>query len=213
VPRRAAGRHPPGPRHRRGVQRHARRVREGAFRDGAGSRARVELRRHRRMKIYTRTGDTGETGLFGGGRVPKDDTRVATYGTVDEANSALGMARAHLDNGEGGAEEELDAHLAELQSLLFDLGADLATPLDAKTREYVRPIDQADVDRLESLIDRYDARLPALQRFILPAGTAAAAALHLARSIARRAEREAVTLARTVEVNPLVHVFLNRLSD
>ena len=165
------------------------------------------------MKIYTRTGDTGETGLFGGGRVPKDDTRVATYGTVDEANSALGMARAHLDNGEGGAEEELDAHLAELQSLLFDLGADLATPLDAKTREYVRPIDQADVDRLESLIDHYDAGLPALQHFILPAGTAASAALQVARSVARRAERETVTLAKAADVNPLTMTFLNRLSD
>ena len=162
------------------------------------------------MKIYTRGGDKGETGLFGGGRVPKDDPRVAAYGTIDEANSAVGLARAHLATGEAG---ELDAHLAELQSLMFDLGADLATPLTAKTREYVRPIDQADVDKLESLIDRYDAGLPALTQFILPAGTAAAAALHLARSVSRRAEREAVTLARTVEINPLAQVFLNRLSD
>lgn len=170
------------------------------------------------MKIYTRGGDKGETGLFGGGRVPKDDPRVAAYGTIDEANSAVGLARAHLATGSSGGVTsggtgELDAHLAELQSLMFDLGADLATPLTAKTREYVRPIDQADVDKLESLIDRYDAGLPALTQFILPAGTAAAAALHLARSVSRRAEREAVTLARTVEINPLAQVFLNRLSD
>lgn len=165
------------------------------------------------MKIYTRTGDTGETGLFGGGRVSKDDQRVATYGTVDEANSAVGLARAQLQSTTPGALPDLDAHLAELQSLLFDLGADLATPLDAKTRGYVRPIDQADIDRLEVLIDQYDAGLPALQQFILPAGTAASAALQLARSVARRAEREAVTLGRVTEVNPLAVVFLNRLSD
>ncbi|HET8986804.1 MAG TPA: cob(I)yrinic acid a,c-diamide adenosyltransferase [Trueperaceae bacterium] len=165
------------------------------------------------MKIYTRTGDGGDTGLFGGGRVPKDDPRVATYGTVDEANSALGLARAQLQPAVLEALPAFDAHLAEVQSLLFDLGADLATPLDAKTREYVRPIDQADVDRLEELIDKYDALLPALRQFILPAGTAAAAALHLARSVARRAEREAVTLARVANVNQVAVVFLNRLSD
>lgn len=169
------------------------------------------------MKIYTRTGDSGQTGLFGGGRVPKDDARVATYGTVDETNSAVGLARAQLLTGDGGEAPgwvaSLDHDLAELQSLLFDLGADLATPLTAKTREYVRPIDQADIDRLESLIDRYDAELQPLTQFILPAGTAAAAALHLARSVSRRAEREAVALARAVEVNPQAQVFLNRLSD
>ena len=165
------------------------------------------------VKIYTRTGDAGDTGLFGGGRVPKDDQRVATYGTVDETNSALGLARAQLQHASPESLPALDAHLAEVQSLLFDLGADLATPLDAKTREYVRPIDQADVDRLEELIDHYDAGLPALRQFILPAGTAAAAALHLARSVARRAEREAVTLARVDSVNPVAVVFLNRLSD
>lgn len=169
------------------------------------------------MKIYTRTGDSGQTGLFGGGRVPKDDARVATYGTVDETNSAVGLARAQLSTRDGGEATgwaaSLDHDLAEIQSLLFDLGADLATPLKAKTREYVRPIDQADIDRLESLIDRYDAELQPLTQFILPAGTAAAASLHLARSVSRRAEREAVALARAVEVNPLAQVFLNRLSD
>jgi len=165
------------------------------------------------VKIYTRTGDEGETGLFGGGRVAKDDQRVATYGAVDEANSALGLARALLQSTPTPALPELDAHLAELQSLLFDLGADLATPLDAKTREYVRPLDEADVDRLEHLIDSYDAGLPELRQFILPAGTAGSAALQLARSVARRAEREAVTLVGTVAVNPHTVVFLNRLSD
>lgn len=165
------------------------------------------------VKIYTRTGDKGQTGLFGGGRVPKDDPRVATYGAVDEVNSALGLARAHLAAGGQASLPDLDAHLAELQSLLFDLGADLATPLDVKTRDYVRPIDEADIARLEQLIDDYDAALPELRQFILPAGTLGSAALQLARSVARRAEREAVTLVRTVTVNQLTVVFLNRLSD
>ena len=170
------------------------------------------------MKIYTRTGDAGQTGLFGGGRVAKDDLRVVAYGTVDEANSAIGLARAHLPAAEQDVTDErtlgsLERHLAEVQSLLFYLGADLATPLDVKTRRYVRPIDQADVDRLESLIDHYDAGLLALQQFILPAGTAASAALQVARSVARRAERETVTLAKAADVNPLTTTFLNRLSD
>lgn len=164
------------------------------------------------MKIYTRTGDTGETGLFGGGRVAKDDPRVAAYGAVDEANSAVGLARALLQ-APLAALPDLDDHLAEIQSLLFDLGADLATPLDAKTREYVRPIDEADVSRLEDLIDGYDAPLPELRQFILPAGSAGSAALQLARSVTRRAEREAVTLVQVVEVNTQALVFLNRLSD
>jgi len=177
------------------------------------------------MKIYTRTGDDGSTALFGGARVGKDDVRVEAYGTVDEANSALGLARTELvrerttagtvggATGAAALAETLDADLAALQSLLFDLGADLATPMGTKTREFVRPVDAEDVARIEEMIDHYTLELPALTHFILPGGTAAAAALHMARSIIRRAERSAVTLARTEEVGEQVLPLLNRLSD
>lgn len=166
------------------------------------------------MKVYTRTGDDGTTGLFGGGRVPKDDPRVRAYGAVDEANSALGLARAALRaEPEGSPLRALDADLQALQSLLFDLGADLATPLGAKTRSYVTPVDAADVARLEDLIDAYAAELPPLTSFVLPAGTPAAAALHLARAVVRRAERDTLTLSRHADVNPQALVVLNRASD
>lgn len=184
-----------------------------------------------RMKIYTRTGDDGSTALFGGSRVGKDDFRVEAYGTVDEANSALGLARAELAAeaagrraAGGGAVTDatiaaaagfaaLDADLAAIQSLLFDLGADLATPLGTKTRSFVRAVDAEDVARVEEMIDHYTAELPALTHFILPGGTAASAALQLARAIIRRAERGAVTLARGEEVGDQVLPLLNRLSD
>lgn len=166
------------------------------------------------MKIYTRTGDTGSTALFGGGRVPKDDARVAAYGAVDEANSALGLARAALaDQAPDTPLGALDSDLQSLQSLLFDLGADLATPLDAKTRSYVTAVDEADVERLESLIDALTEELPEITHFILPAGSNASAALQLARATVRRAERETLTLSRQAEINPLTLVVLNRLSD
>lgn len=166
------------------------------------------------MKVYTRTGDDGTTALFGGGRVPKDDPRVAAYGAVDEANSALGLARAALAaEPEGSPLRALDADLQAVQSLLFDLGADLATPLDAKTRSYVTPVDAEDVARLERLIDAYSEELPELRSFVLPAGTPAAAALHLARAVVRRAERDTLTLSRREPVNPQALVALNRLSD
>ncbi len=188
------------------------------------------------MKIYTRTGDAGTTALFGGKRVQKDDLRVAAYGTVDEANAVLGLARAELAReaeavagnaleravnagaaGEGrdvsARYAELDAELAQLQSLLFDLGADLATPDDARQRGFIRPIDQQDVDALEELIDRYTAELPELRQFILPGGSAASAALQQARAVIRRAERETVALAREETVGPHVVPLINRLSD
>lgn len=166
------------------------------------------------MKIYTRSGDTGETGLFGGGRVPKDDLRVRAYGAVDEANAALGMARSALPRSADGAPAAaLDDDLARLQSALFDLGADLATPLDAKARGAVRPIAAADVDALEARIDALDEELEPLTGFVLPGGAPAAAALHLARSVTRRAERETVALARAADVNPQALRYLNRLSD
>jgi cob(I)alamin adenosyltransferase len=157
------------------------------------------------MKIYTKTGDKGETGLYGGERVAKDSLRVAAYGTVDEANSAIGMARSHL------TDEELDKDLAHIQNALFDVGADLATPNDSKYRKNVSPIDEQDIGILERLIDHYD-NTP-LTNFILPGGHPSSAALHLARTITRRAEREVTTLKREEEINEHVAVYLNRLSD
>lgn len=159
------------------------------------------------MKIYTRSGDTGTTALFGGERVPKSSARVRAYGSVDEANAQLGVARAAL------RDDELAELLRELQNALFDVGADLATPEGASARERLVPLDAADCGRLESWIDRLDADLPPLRRFVLPGGHPAAAALHVARTVARRAEREVVALAADEPVNPQVVVFLNRLSD
>lgn len=157
------------------------------------------------MKIYTKTGDKGETGLYGGERVAKDSLRVAAYGTVDEANSAIGVARSHL------TDEELDKDLAHIQNALFDVGADLATPNDSKYRKNVSPIDEQDIGILENLIDHYD-NTP-LTNFILPGGHPSSAALHLARTITRRAEREVTTLKREETINEQVAVYLNRLSD
>ena len=160
------------------------------------------------MKIYTKTGDDGTTGLFGNQRVPKDALRVEVYGTIDEANSVLGLALA------AGAPEELARVILDLQARLFDLGADLATPhSDRPDPTYLTRIDKAHVETLERLIDRFDGELPALANFILPGGTATAAHLHHARTVARRAERLLVTLAREEDLGPAVVRFVNRLSD
>ena len=159
------------------------------------------------MKIYTKTGDKGETGLYGGARVSKDDVRVAAYGTVDEANAALGVARAYY------ADKAVNDDLETVQNVLFDVGADLATPQDSKYRSQVTAIDEGDVRDLERLIDRYDGELEDLKSFILPGGHEAAAALHFARTVVRRAERDVVTLTRHEAVNPQVAIYLNRLSD
>lgn len=156
------------------------------------------------MKIYTRTGDDGETGLWGGLRVAKDALRIHAYGTVDECNSALGLARA------SGLPTELDALAAELQSQLFVVGADLATPGEAAT---IPRVGEAEVAVLEEAIDRLESSIEPLKQFILPGGTAAAANLHLARTVCRRAERWVVSLAREEQVNPQASVYLNRLSD
>lgn len=164
------------------------------------------------MKIYTRSGDAGDTGLFGGERVAKDDLRVAAYGTVDEANAALGLARAALARA-GQAARALDAELAALQSALFDLGADLATPLEARARQAVRSVTAEDVEALERRIDAFDEELEPLTSFVLPGGAEPAAALHLARAVVRRAERDTVALARAVAINPEALRYLNRLSD
>ena len=153
-------------------------------------------------KIYTKTGDAGETGLFGGGRVSKDDARVEAYGAVDEANSALGMLAADVDG-------DLADVVHVIQRTLFDVGAELATPEAGR----VPAITVKAVMDLEDQIDTWEAELEPLRTFILPGGTRAAAAAHLARSIVRRAERRTVTLSRTTAVNPELLKYLNRLSD
>jgi cob(I)alamin adenosyltransferase len=152
-------------------------------------------------KIYTKTGDTGETGLIGGRRVPKDDPRVEAYGTIDEANSALGLLATHLEG-------DLAAAIQTIQRTLFDIGAELATP---EARAAAVTGEQA--QSLERLIDHWETELPPLRQFILPGGSPAAAVCHLARSLVRRAERRTVTLARTTAINPEIVRYLNRLSD
>lgn len=161
-----------------------------------------------RVGIYTRAGDGGETGLFGGGRVPKDDARLEAFGSLDELNAALGAARA------AGLPSDLDGLAERLQGDLLALGADLATPpgSQARTDEVVR-LDDGAATALEAEIDRCEAELAPLSRFILPGGCAGGAALHLARTICRRAERRLVTLKRTQEISAAALPFLNRASD
>lgn len=160
-------------------------------------------------KIYTRTGDGGTTALGDGSRVAKHSARVAAYGTVDEVNATIGLARLH-------AAGEMDEGLARIQNDLFDLGADLCTPdLDGDaTAPYPRlRIVAAQVARLESEIDAWNARLQPLRSFVLPGGSALAAHLHLCRTVSRRGERLAVELAQAEPVNPEAVRYLNRLSD
>lgn len=161
-------------------------------------------------RIYTRTGDAGMTRLATGGPVSKSDLRVEAYGAVDEANACVGLARVSL-----GHDPELDAMLARVQNELFDLGADLSTPAKAdEAAGSVLRVSDGQVSRLEAEIDLLNGRLPPLTSFILPGGTAAAAALHLARTVCRRAEREAVRLAGAGEpVEGPAMRYLNRLSD
>jgi cob(I)alamin adenosyltransferase len=160
-------------------------------------------------RIYTKTGDAGDTALFGGRRVPKNDPRVGAYGAVDELNAVLGVARA------AGPPESVAPVLEQLQHYLFDLGSELATPPEAAmaATAHASRVTPAWVEALEREIDRFDDVLPPLRAFILPGGTPAAAALHLARTVARRAEREVVTLAARDPVNPELLKFMNRLSD
>lgn len=158
------------------------------------------------MKIYTKTGDDGETSLFAGGRVRKSEARVDAYGTVDELNSVLGMVRMHpLPDG-------ADAWLEQVQNELFVIGADLATPTTANVEWLVR-LDDAPIKQLEIRIDRMDDDLPPLENFILPGGAPAAATLHLARTVCRRAERICVRLGDDSEINANIIPYLNRLSD
>ncbi|MGB8816952.1 MAG: cob(I)yrinic acid a,c-diamide adenosyltransferase [Rhizobiaceae bacterium] len=160
-------------------------------------------------KIYTRTGDDGTTGLVGKERRLKCDVRIDAYGTVDEANSAVGLARIHTAK-----DTELDAMLAHIQNDLFDVGADLATPHTKEKPEYepLRAV-AAQVVWVEKSIDKLNANLKPLKSFVLPGGSPAAAALHLARTITRRAERITVELAQMEAVNPEAVKYLNRLSD
>jgi cob(I)alamin adenosyltransferase len=156
------------------------------------------------MKIYTRTGDNGMTSLFSGGRVSKHHLRVEAYGTVDELNSVIGVARSCKSFG--------DAWLERIQHQLFHLGADLATPLDAKS-EWVVRMDAATITWLENGIDEMTAALSELKNFILPGGSPAAAQIHVARTICRRAERLVVTLQEDEPIGEYVIPYLNRLSD
>jgi cob(I)alamin adenosyltransferase len=157
-------------------------------------------------RIYTKTGDKGDTALGDGTRRAKHDLRVAAMGDVDEANSAIGMARLH-------AQGETDALLARIQNDLFDLGADLSAPEDGRKTEGRLRVSAAQVERLEREIDGMNAALSPLTSFVLPGGTALAAHLHLARAITRRAERTVAELAAKEALNPEALRYLNRLSD
>ncbi len=161
------------------------------------------------MKIYTRTGDEGTTGLFGGGRVAKDHPRVAAYGDVDELNSSIGVVRAHPP------EDFFDQLLATIQQDLFSIGGQLATPDPEKVRAALAKAELSPdrVTEFERVMDEADRELTPLRAFVLPAGTRKAAALHVARTVCRRAERSLVTLAADAVVPELFVMYLNRLSD
>ena len=164
----------------------------------------------RKSKLYTRTGDSGQTSLFGGRRVSKDHPRVMAYGTIDELNSVLGVAISFV------RQRKIVDALHDIQNELFNIGAELASDKPVRRGKQaagVIRIDPAKTQWLERLIDEYDARVPTLRTFILPAGSPAAAALHLARTVCRRAERTVVTLARDEPVSPAIIVYLNRLCD
>jgi cob(I)alamin adenosyltransferase len=169
--------------------------------------SRTEVAVPRLDRIYTKTGDEGMTGLGGGQRVPKDSRRVATYGTVDELNSLLGVALA------GGLCERLAAELPQIQNELFDLGSDLCWPSDDPRRARIPTVEARHVEKLERLIDEFNEVVGPLTNFLLPGGAAGAAHLHVARTICRRAEREAVRLGRDEAIGEHVLPYLNRLSD
>ncbi len=159
----------------------------------------------RLTRIYTRSGDSGQTSLTGGARVAKHDVRVAAYGAVDEANAAIGLARTVCS-------QETDVLLARVQNDLFDLGADLSTPEDPASKKTLWIV-ATQVERLEAEIDAINQNLPPLESFILPGGSPGAAFLHMARATIRRAERLACELAAAKEINPEALRYMNRLSD
>jgi cob(I)alamin adenosyltransferase len=159
------------------------------------------------MKIYTKTGDKGTTSLIYGTRVSKNDARVEAYGTCDETNSMIGLSLSYLQGEYFTGKEEMFEIFHKIQTVLFHVGAELATPAG---KEVKWTLEEKDIEELEKTIDSWDASLPQLTNFILPGGHQAGAALHVARTVARRAERQAVEIG---EVNPLVLSYLNRLSD
>jgi cob(I)alamin adenosyltransferase len=159
------------------------------------------------MKIYTKTGDDGTTGLFGGTRVKKNSLRIDAYGTVDELNAIIGIALTHSMN------KAISEHLLSISSLLFTVGSDLATTHDSVFRDKTPQILQMHISLLEQHIDSYQADLPELKSFILPGGSSAAAHLHHARTVCRRAERAVVALSEIELINGTIIQFLNRLSD
>ena len=160
------------------------------------------------MKIYTKGGDKGETGLFGGERVSKDSLRIETYGTVDELNSFIGLALVEIKD------YEVKKLLERIQNTLFILGSDLSAPGNVKNKShYLTRISKLNYEEIEKEIDKFDSRLGELKNFILPGGSKSAALLHICRTICRRAERRVVALNNAVNISPDIIIFLNRLSD
>ena len=166
------------------------------------------------MKIYTRTGDDGTTGLFGGGRVRKSDPRIECYGTIDELNAAMGLAAAAVEREAGSpAAYDMRDSLRQIQHELFNIGSHLATPPESPSAAKLPPLEESMVGRLEMQMDEADQQLPRLRQFILPAGDEAACRLHLARTICRRAERRIVAFAMDRPVAAVIVTYLNRLGD
>ncbi|MFA5512653.1 MAG: cob(I)yrinic acid a,c-diamide adenosyltransferase [Candidatus Kapaibacterium sp.] len=159
------------------------------------------------MKIYTKTGDDGSTGLLNGMRVSKHDPRVESYGTIDELNSIIGLVRSVCEN------EEIEQELKKISNLLFNLGSDLAAPRNPAPKFEVIRLDESSIAYLEALIDKYTGKLPPLKNFILPGGTLAASFMHQARTVCRRAERLIVKLAEEEDIGHVAVKFVNRLSD
>ena len=164
-------------------------------------------------KLYTRTGDDGSTGLFGGLRVRTTDRRVEAYGTIDELNAQLGVVRASIQPRSGAGWDTLRQRLARIQNELFVLGAELATPVAAAVRDRIPATTAEHVAGLEAWIDEASAAVPPLRVFILPGGDIVAALLHVGRTVCRRAERCAASAAESEAINPQILVYLNRLSD
>lgn len=161
------------------------------------------------MRIYTRTGDKGTTSLIYGDRVKKYDARVQAYGTCDEANSFIGLSLSQLKKENVQLHQEVYDIFHQIQTVLFHVGAELATP---KGKKVMWEIEETDIESLEKVIDKWDEQLPMLENFVLPGGSSPGATLHVARTIVRRAERNAIEIGEE-EVNPLVIAYLNRLSD
>ncbi len=160
------------------------------------------------MKIYTKTGDEGKTSLFGGQRVLKDDLRIEAYGTTDELNALIGVVLSES------LADEISDLLIQIQNDLFIVGAELATPKETRKGKSIIPeLSKDSIDLLENAIDEFEEKLPPLKSFILPSGIRSASLLHFARTVCRRAERNAVKLAKEVELNENVVMYLNRLSD